>query len=124
MTNGEKKTSPSPENHPEDRGFPFFSNRGIELLCGCLMILGIILAFFYRHLGGLLVGLSFGIYFFRDILRNFLYAKEVYTEHGLVTTLMLIGTIIYFLITLPAFIIFTLIGFGIVYFIRYFTAKK
>lgn len=102
----------------------FLRNEWIELLSGCLMFIGIILTFFYEHLGGMLVGLAFGICFYQEIRDYLFYAKGLYSEHGLFKTLMWIGTILYFLIAIPAFIISALIGFGIVFLIRLVSNKS
>jgi hypothetical protein len=100
------------------RGSNFFWNRRIELLTGMLMLVGIILSFFYIHIGGLLVGLAVGICFFSEIRAFILISRDRYAEHGLFKVLMMIGTFIYFLIAIPTFIIFVAVGFAAVYLIR------
>lgn len=100
------------------KGVGFFWDRRIEFISGALMLIGIVLSFFYTHIGGTLVGLGFGICFFEEIHSHFLQFRGFYSEQGLFKTLMLIAIILYFLISIPAFIIATAIGFGAIYLIR------
>lgn len=91
----------------------------IEIFSGALVLAGIILAFFYIHIGGMLVGLGVGICFFEEIYSYFLQLRNLYTQQGLFKTLIFIGTILYFLISIPAFIIATGVGFGAMFLIRW-----
>jgi len=100
------------------RGTKFFWQKRIEFLSGALMLIGIILSFFYTHIGGAFVGLAVGICFFEEIHGYFLRLRDSYSEQSLFKTVMSIGTILYFLIVIPAFIIATAIGFGAIYLIR------
>ncbi len=95
-----------------------------EIFSGVLMIVGLILAFFYHYVGGILVGLSFGVYFFEEIHGYFSQLVNVITEHGFFKTLMIIGIVIFFLITLPLFIIATAVGYGAMYLIRLVVKKE
>lgn len=112
----------------EDKGIrkkcDFFWNRRIEIFSGALVLVGIVLAFFYIHIGGFLVGLGFGICFFEDIKEYFTRLRDFYTEKGLFKTLILVGTILYFLIAIPVFIIAAAIGFAAMYLIWFFTKRK
>lgn len=82
------------------------------------MLAGIILTIFYPHIGGTLVGLGFGICFFDEIYQAFVQLGDFYAEQGLFKTLMWVIALLYFLISIPAFIIAAFIGFGIIYLIR------
>jgi hypothetical protein len=115
---------PEKPHEKDQKGGNFFWNRQIEFASGALMLVGIILSFFYVHIGGALVGLAFGMCFFEEIRSYFFQLGEFYIEQGLFKTLMLIATILYFLITIPAFIIATAIGFGVIYLIRWSLQKK
>src|SRR5947209_6554151 len=68
---------------------------GLEVLCGILMLVGVILGFFYLQLGGLFVGLSFGLFFATEIQGYFVKARDYYTADGLIRTLLLLGVILY-----------------------------
>lgn len=107
-------------------GFHFLWEYRIEILAGLLMIVGIILTFTgFFHSGGGLVGLGVGLCFYKEIHGYFVQLKDIYVEQGIFKTLMLIGMVIYFLITIPAFIIGVAIGFGAMYLItRFFPAEK
>lgn len=96
----------------------FFWNRSLEILSGALMLVGIILSFFYPHTGGALAGLGFGICFFNEIQNYTFQFLDIYSEQGIFKTLMLLATILYFLISLPAFIIAAAIGFGAIFVLR------
>lgn len=101
------------------QGVDFLWARRIEFFSGALLLIGIILAFFYIHIGGTLVGLGFGVCFFDEIHSYFLQLRDLYTEQGLFKTVMWVGTIVYFLIAIPAFIIASAIGYGVMYLIRW-----
>lgn len=94
-----------------------------EFLSGALMLVGIILAFFYLHVGAMLVGLAFGICFFNEIQDYFVQLRDLYIAQGLFKTVMLIGTVLYLLLSIPSFVIAAFIGFGAIYLLRW-AAKK
>ncbi|MFZ0565750.1 MAG: hypothetical protein WAM28_06160 [Chlamydiales bacterium] len=96
----------------------YFWNIRFEVISGVLVLLGIILAFFYRRVGGVLVGVGFGICFFEELLNYFTSLRDFYSEKGLFKTLILIGVVVYFLIVLPSFIIAAAIGFAAMYLLR------
>lgn len=101
----------------------FVVDRRVEFVSGALMLVGIILSFFYIHMGGILVGLAFGLCFFEELLAYFLQFGGRYSEQGLFKTLMSIGTVIFFLFAIPTFILAAAVGFGIMYFLRVFLKK-
>jgi hypothetical protein len=103
------------KNKKLDKGVNFFWKWRFEFLAGVLMILGIILSFFYLHIGGALVGLATGIGFYDEIQSFLLQIKGFYSEHGVFKTLMCLGTILYFLISIPVFIIAVAVGFGLIF---------
>ena len=107
------------KNENLGQGAHFFWKKRIEFLAGALMLMGIILSFFYSRSGGALVGLGFGVCFFDEIYNSFLKLRDFYTEQGLFKTLMWIATILFFLISIPAFIIAAAIGFGAIFVIRW-----
>src|SRR5262249_35199333 len=112
-----------PNKSDLNKGTHFFRNRWVEIISGLLMLVGIILSFFYLQLGGALVGLGFGVCFFEEIHTYLRQLRELYVEQGIFKSLMLVATILYFLISIPAFIIAVAIGFGAVYLIRFVTKK-
>lgn len=85
----------------------------IEILSGILMLLGIILAFFFVHIGGALIGLAAGICFYKEIVRFFIALRHYYPREGIFKTVMVIAIGIFLILTLPAFIIALLIGFTV-----------
>lgn len=101
-----------------DKGRNFFSEYPYELVAGVLMFFGLVFSIFYMHLGGLLVGIAFGICFYDEIQNYFYKARTIYVAQGFFKTLMLIGTLVYFLITIPAFILGAALGFGILFLLR------
>jgi hypothetical protein len=107
-----------PNKSDLERRFNFFWNRRMEILSGLLMLVGLILCFFYPHIGGALVGLAVGICFFIEIQTFVFQFLDIYSEQGIFKTLMILATILYFLIAVPAFIIATAIGFGAIFVIR------
>lgn len=107
------------------KGFHFLWRHRIELLSGALMLVGIILTFsFFPNIGGALVGLGFGLCFYKEIHGYFVQLREIYVEQGVFKTLMLIGTVVFLLITVPAFIIATAIGYGAMYLIQKFFPQQ
>lgn len=112
-----------PKPNTPNRYQKFLWDFRLEILAGALMLIGIILSFFYTHIGGSLVGLGAGICFFEELRIYLTTLRDFYTERGLFKTLMFIGVIIYFLIAIPAFIIAAAIAFGGMYLIRHFLEK-
>lgn len=142
----ETGTDKNPENQPEDQPDPekkkstlseklkenerlnkgvdtLWDNR-IEIFSSLLLLAGIILAYFYMQIGGTLVGLGFGICFYEEIHGYFLELRGFYTEKGLYKTLMWAGMILYFLISIPAFIIASVIGYGAMSLVRWSSRKQ
>lgn len=89
-----------------------------EIISGIFVFIGLILAFFYIHLGAILVGLGLGICFYQEIHYYFLQILEGYTRQGLFKILVGIAIILFLLLSIPTFIIATAIGFGVMYLIR------
>lgn len=115
-------TTPEPDRDPDKPDFRsnlnFFWNRPLEIISGALMLAGIIISFFYLHIGGILVGLAFGLCFFNELQTFFYRFLDIYSEQGVFKTLMLLATILYFLISIPAFIVCVAIGFAAILIIR------
>jgi hypothetical protein len=105
------------------RGGNFLWDNRIEIFASILMFAGLVLSFFYHLVGGFLVGLACGIAFFDEIYEYFLLIRDSYISKGLFKTLMWIGTILYFLIAIPAFVIAAVIGFGVIFLIRWSFSK-
>lgn len=95
----------------------------VELASGILLLVGIILSFFTLRLGGVLVGLGFGICFFEEMHQYFVMLRDLFLEHGLFKSLILVGAILYFLMAIPSFIISAAVGYAAIYLIRYFSKK-
>ena len=91
----------------------YITKHWIEFATGALMILGIIFAFFYMYIGGILVGLAIGFCLFDEIHNYFVQLRDCYSERGLFKTLMVIGVALYLLIIAPAFLISLAAGFGL-----------
>ncbi len=89
-----------------------------EVLSGILVFVGLVLAFFYIHLGAMLVGLGFGICFYQELYNYFLQIRESYSRQRLFKILVGLATILFLLLSIPAFIIATAIGFGVIYLVR------
>lgn len=86
------------------------SGRILNILCGVLMLVGIILAFFYHLIGGALVGLSVGIYFSKPLHNYVLYMRKEFAEEGIFKLLMLLGIVLYLLLVATAFVIAVVVG--------------
>lgn len=121
---------PNADNKPEletqeppKKGADFFKEQRLNVLTGALMLVGLILAFFYVQIGGLLVGLAVGLCFFKQLYNYFFSLEDRFTHRGLFMSLMSIGVVLYLLITVPAFVLATAVGFGIMYLVR-ITLKK
>lgn len=116
----QQKSEKGPEKflkdmHPFNK---FIWDYRLEILSGLLMLAGLIISFFYVHTGGALVGLSVGICFFNEMYGYFSCLREFYLERGAFKTLMIIGIVVYFLISIPVFIVAVFVGFGIVFLIQ------
>ena len=107
------------EDERLNKGVNYLWDHRIEIFSSALTLVGIILSFFYIHIGGTLVGLGFGLCFFDEVHNYFLQLRDFYIEQGLFKTLMWIGTILYFLIAIPAFIISAAIGYAAIFLIRW-----
>lgn len=95
----------------------------IEIVSGALMLAGIIISFFYIHIGAFFAGFAFGLCFFEEIYNSFVQLRDFYTEQGIFKTLMWIATILFFLISIPVFIVAAAIGFALIFLIRRFFKK-
>ncbi|MCH9626848.1 MAG: hypothetical protein S4CHLAM2_04790 [Chlamydiales bacterium] len=95
----------------------------VEIFAGVLLLVGLILSFFYFRIGGALVGLGFGICFFEEMHQYFIQLRDIYVEHGLFRSVMLVGVVIYFLITIPSFVVAAAVGYGAMYLIRWIVKK-
>jgi len=84
-----------------------------ELICGLLMLIGIITSFFHRQVGGAFVGFSLGFGFYSKIKAFLMTILDYIAVEGLFPPLMLMGTALFLLITLPTFIVFLILGFGV-----------
>ncbi|MEZ5315287.1 MAG: hypothetical protein R3E91_03635 [Chlamydiales bacterium] len=85
----------------------------IAIISGCCLMVGLILSFFYLRLGSAFVGLGFGLSFFQEIHGYFIQLRDVYIAHGVFKTVMLIGTIVFLLISIPIFILSAGFGYGV-----------
>lgn len=95
----------------------------IEIFSGLLLIAGIILAFFYIHIGGVLVGLGVGLCFFEEMHSYFVQLRDFFLEHGIFKSLILIATIIYLLIAVPTFVLAAAVGYAAMYLVSLFAKK-
>ncbi len=98
-------------------------NYRIEIFSGCLLLIGLILSFFYIHVGEALVGLGVGLCFYEEMHNYFVQVRELYVAHGLFKTLVLIGLIVFLLITIPLFVVAIAVGYGAMYLVTYLTSK-
>jgi|GEM_PF-1626541 len=90
----------------------------LYVFSAALMIIGIIFAFYYVHIGGALVGLAAGLSFYDEINGYFVQLREFYSSRGLFKSLMVVGLAIYFLIAVPVFIVALVVGFIAIYLTR------
>lgn len=90
-----------------------------EILAGILVLLGLILAFFYTHFGALCVGLGFAICFYPELHNFFLHNRDGLAREGLSKILVGLGTLLFLLLTIPAFICAVVIGFGVMWLITH-----
>lgn len=121
----QQKFQNGPEKLPSDMHpfNKFIWDYHMQILSGLLMLFGIVLSFFYVHIGGAFVGLSIGICFFAEIYNYFSLLRD-YVEKGVFKTLMLIALVVYFLISIPAFIVAFFVGFGGVYLLQLALKKR
>jgi hypothetical protein len=102
----------APEKGP-DNWMHFARNQALEIICGVMMLIGIIFSFFcclLGSIGGALVGLSIGL-FFSKILHDFvLQVRKGFATSGMFTMMMLLGTLLYFLIVATTFVIAVVVG--------------
>ncbi len=95
----------------------------VEIFAGVLLLVGLVLSFFYFRIGGALVGLGFGICFFEEMHQYFIQLRDIYIEHGVFRSVMLVGVVVYFLIAVPSFIVAAAVGYGAMYLIRWIVKK-
>lgn len=100
-----------------NREINYIGDHTLEVLSGILVFVGLVLSFFYIHLGGALIGLGFGICFYPDFRNYFLHFRDSYTALGLFKTLVGVATLLYFLLSIPAFILAATLGFALMYLI-------
>lgn len=83
-----------------------------QCFLGFLVFFGILLSFFFIHLGGGLIGISAGLCFHKEIRQVFLGLRAYCQASGIFKTALLITLGIYLFLALPAFLFSLLIGFG------------
>lgn len=113
-----------PGSSRQQKYFHYFKLHGLNLVSGILMVVGIILSFFYIHVGGALVGLAVGMSFYDELQRYFFHARDYATIEGLFKTLMLVGLLLYLLLAATSFVIATVIGFVVMSLIHLFNHKS
>lgn len=89
----------------------YFGQHWMRLVAGVLMIVGIILSFFYIHVGGVLVGFAVGLGFFEELQKYFFHARDYATTEGLFKTLLLVGLLLFLLLAATSFVIAAVIAF-------------
>ncbi len=94
--------------------------RRLEYLTGALVLVGLIFAFFYPHFGGALVGFGAGLCFYEEMHSYFIQLRDFFVDRGLFKSVLLVGIVLYLLITVPIFVIATAIGYGLMFVIRSF----
>jgi hypothetical protein len=105
---------PNPLSEPPNQNFfSYLRRHALSIVCGFLMILGLIIAFFFVQLGGILVGLSLGLVFFEESVRFFTHIRKLNPNRKTFTILMILGKMLYLLFSIPLFLLATLLGLGI-----------
>ena len=92
-------------------GMDQFLFHRLEIIFGFLMLAGVVLSFFFIHLGGAFVGLSLGLCFYRKILSWLSAVSDLYNTEGLFKTIMILSGILYLLISVPVFLVSSIVGF-------------
>jgi hypothetical protein len=108
----------------ESKYLNFFYRHWVHLIAGVFMIVGIILSFFYLHLGGALVGLATGVGFFDELQRYFFHARDYAIAEGLFKTLLLVGVLLFLLLSATAFVIAVVISFVVMSMIHLFFLRN
>jgi hypothetical protein len=90
----------------------------IEIFASILLIAGLVLSFYYFRLGGALVGMGFGVCFYEEMHNYFIQLRDLFIDQSVFKTVVLVGTIIFFLIAIPIFIVASAIGYGAMYLVN------
>ncbi|NGX61216.1 MAG: hypothetical protein K940chlam9_00699 [Chlamydiae bacterium] len=120
MEDHQEEEQPPKEPKEKNKYLDFLWTYRIELFSGILVLIGLILSYFYVHIGGALLGLGFGACFFEEIYNYFSELRDLITENGIFKTLILVATILFFLIAIPSFIMAVAVGFVAIYIIKKF----
>lgn len=84
----------------------------LECFLGTLVFIGLLFAFFYINVAGVLIGISGGLCFHKELTRLFYSFRTYCKEAGLFKVGMLIVFGIYLLLALPGFIVASALSFG------------
>ncbi len=84
-----------------------------DMVSYVVLIIGIVFLFFWGWLGGILIGIVFGVYFAREIIDFFKGIHGFIEKEGIVRSLILLATAVAFFILNPAFFIAAAVGVGI-----------
>ena len=107
------------ERTEHNQFFEFAWDHALEIISAAAVLIGIVLTFFYIHVGAALVGLGIGLCFYQEICSILAHAGGYYTNLGLLKTLILIGMLLFFLIAIPSFIIILALVCAIMFLIRW-----
>lgn len=104
-------SSPTPPEGKNHQGFfDFIMSHKIESLAYVIIILGILLSFFERFLGGIVVGAVFGVYFAMEIQEAYLQFKDFLIHEGIFRGFIIFAMAFALLIAAPGIVIGTILG--------------
>lgn len=107
-----------------NRGVDWLWQNRFSLFCVVLMIIGLMFSLVHFHLGGILIGLSFGLAFKKEIYNLIFKIKGYYIREGIYKTLLIIGVCLYLFFALPVFWIATALGFLIIFLFLWLKDKE
>lgn len=118
----------SPNRDPDEKSFlhelrkhPALNvlwRRRLEWIAALFLLIGLLISFFHLSLGGLFVGVAAGLTFYGRLEHFCLHFRAHYLAYGLFKTVVFFGLILYFLITIPLFVIGMALSFGILALVR------
>lgn len=118
--NTEKEVPPPIQEPPlnENNGYPdnlldYCKTNLRDMIAYALLIIGILILFFEPIVGGLLVGLVFGIYFGNEVIAYLTHWKEGIHYQRVAKHIIIAGLAIAFFISAPAIFIGTAIAMAI-----------
>lgn len=116
-----QKQSEKPTNtpNPDSPGFfNYIKNNKVDVLAYVLLFIGLLLSFFERVIGGLIVGFILGTYFSIEIKEEVEKFKEFISHEGIFRGFVLVAAAVSLMIASPGLCLGTIVGVLVRPFIR------